>query len=164
MQFDEIIKATKEALDRRDSRRDMLATKIAEIADAAIDAARVTGIDLGDGSRIARRRLRATCSQWANGYDEHDNHDVRTVLFHPGECLTRQIVVKGLGYFDGRNYQHQRGKTRDEATGDVAKPATVAELRAVARALPGAVAKLLSEAQAEAAAETSEADATIATL
>ena len=158
--YDQIIQATREALSRRDSRRDILAAQIHGIASAALDAARVPVIDMPGAGTLRYEEVSATCSQWANqkGPEHTEEH---LVLVAGGE--TRSIGPLDLGYYDGANTHWQTGPTRD-SDGDEIRPATVAQLRAVARELPAAVATLLAQAQATAEAEAAEAEEVAAEL
>lgn len=160
MNFSDMIQATKQALSQRDSRRDVLAAKIQTLATEALDAARAKRIDLGDAGTIERRTLTATCSQWADGSYSCTGTESHVVLIVGGE--TKWLTEGDLGYFDGRNMQHQRGPARDG--GRTVRRATVAQLRDAATALPEAIARLLSETQAQATEQTVVADATIASL
>jgi hypothetical protein len=169
MTYDEIINATKASLDRRDSRRNELAAKIEKVADAALDAARKTTIDLGGAGKIGRRRLYATCSQWANGAYAKQNDEVCTVLLtgvltDAPSGRVRSLSLVDLSFFDGHNQQHQQGRACDDKTNTEVYPATVAELRAAAKALPAAVAALLTAAQEKAESEAAEADEAAAGL
>jgi hypothetical protein len=163
MTYDKILTATREALSRRDSRRDVLAQRIHDLASAALDAARATEIRLTeDGSEVLRLApVSAACSQWANGHDTRTRTEDRLVLVTDSE--TRSLCEIDLSYHDGRNYQSQYGHVRD-CDGHVVRPATVAQLRAVARALPAAIASLLVIAHDAAVSEAAEADAAIESL
>lgn len=158
MNFDEICKATEAALSQRDSRRNVLAGKIREIAHCAMRAADADEL-CGDSWTIERRTATATCSQWADGSYARTGREDYTALVLRDE-------IRSLGpapdcsFFDGNNMQHQQHAACD---GDYTiRPATVAQLRAVARELPELVAELLAATTARAEREAIEADAALA--
>ena len=162
MTYAEIITATTDALARRDSRRDVLAARITEIADSARDAARIREL-VGPGWRIETRALGAQCGQWGNGADDSWHEEAHTVLVVEAEARTLG-PVPDVGWHDGHNMRHQHGPTKDATTRTVVRPATVAQLRAVARELPGVVAHALAAATERAELERQAADAALSAL
>ena len=162
--LDTIIQAVRESLSRRDSRRDVLAAKIREMTEAALEAARRCALELSEVGRLEYRALRADCSQWSNQLD-YPAHTGDPVLVLAISAEIRALgPVPDQGFWDGSNLQSQRGEVRDDDLGTIVRPATVAQLRAVAAALPAALAALLSERQAEAESQATEADVAAALL
>lgn len=164
MQMDIIIDAVKQALSHRDSRRDILAERIADLAADALSATRKSSLDLGATGRLEYRNPAADCSQWSNRVD-HPGHIGRAVLML---CVGEDVRSLGqppdLGFHDGRNMQAQQGPTRDAKTGRVLRPATVAQLKAVAVVLPAALAALLKAEQERAEDEVKVADEAFSSL
>lgn len=160
--FEEIVQATKKALERRDSRRDILAGRLETMIDDAADAARCRTIDVPDMGTVEIRDTAALCSQWSNGGGAW-HLEKNWVLCLPGKA-PRSFGKIDLSWHDGHDLQYQRGSARDGEGGPVVRPATVAQLRALALALPEVLARLLSETRTRADAETATADDTIAVL
>lgn len=163
--YEELCKAVEECLSRRDSRRDLLAAKIRAIAEQACCSARLRKLDCGEAGVLEYRTPAADCSQWSNriDYPNHCGEDV--MMLRLGSQTIRSLgTPPDCGFFDGRNVQHQRGPTRDAQTGQRIRPATVAQLRSVARDLPVVVAGVLAAAQQQAEEEARQAEETIAAL
>ena len=163
MTYEQIVQTVRESLSRRDARRDVLAAKIRDIAVAAMSAARVTEIRCASGHTLALETASATCSQWADGSYAVTGRAKVLVLNRSGAVGT-DPTERGdaAGYFDGHNRQRQVGALR---VGDVVlHHPTVANLRAVARDLPSAVAQLLTAATERAATEAREAEEAAAQL
>src|SRR5207249_226709 len=118
-------------------------------------------VDLADAGRLGYRRVTGACSQG-------EGWPVQTVVSDPILMLVLGDDIRSLGsppdvsFHDGHNHQRQIGPTRDERT--EVRPATVTQLRAVARALPAALAELLSSTAAAAAREATESDESLAAL
>lgn len=181
MEYDTICEAVRESLCRRDERRLVLARQILELVTPALEAARQRGLRLydSDGADEAARlkdvavlgELRQVgtleyrtpegdCSQWANRMD-HPSHRGEPFLAYAQRGQDRWHALDELpdvSFWDGHNWQHQHGRARDSRTGRALKLATVAQLREIARALPGSLARLLSDAQEAAERETLEAE------
>jgi len=172
MEYAEITSAVAAALSRRDERRDLLAARIRELAEPALEAARKRRVELGEAGTLEYRRPSADCSQWANRVDCPDRvgEPVLMLVVDEGDpgapCYTARSLGEppSLSFWDGSNMQHQRGPTRDHLTGRTLRPATVAQLRAVAAVLPAALATLLADARASAESQAAEADQARAAL
>lgn len=164
--FDEITQAVRDAIARRDSRRDVLAERLRSLAEDALDAARERQLDLGEAGMLKYRTPVADCSQWSNRIDSPSHEDEpRLLLRPPGEGENwRSFGNLDLGYFDGSNMQHQVGPAWERESGRRIRPATVAQLRAVARHLPTELGRLLDAARSRAEREAAEADAATETL
>lgn len=169
-----ITQAVREALSHRDSRRDALAERIRSLAEQAMSAARVRSIDLpdpdGDRTRetgtIEYRTPVGDCSQWSNRIDHPGHRGEPCLMFDAfGEAGWRSLgPVPDVGFFDGRNIQYQHGPSRERETNVRILPATVGQLRTVARVLPCVLAELLVEALDRADRESAEADSAIEEL
>ena len=163
--FNAILTATTKALTHRDSRRDVLAARIKQISELAMEVARVESLDLGDAGELRWRTPSAFVSQWANGYAvfEHEGDEYLALITCAGE-IRALGPVPSCSYFDGKNLQHQWGHTHDVETGQRVRAATVSQLKAVAKALPAAIAELLSTCQEQARAESATADEAASSL
>lgn len=163
--FDQICKSVTESLSRRDSRRDILVGRIREISLAALEAARAKKVDCSDAGTLEVRKLRALCSQWGDHSDARETRGDHLVLVLAGGNEVRALgMVPDLATWDGHNWQRAYGAVRDDLTDHVVRPATVAQLRAVARNLPAVVARILGEAKARAETEAVEAAEEVARL
>ena len=161
--YDSICSAVREALTQRDSRRNVLARRIEELAAKGLSVARSKRLDLGEAGILEYRVPVADCSQWANRMDCPDHRGDSYLALYCGTVRSLG-PVPDVGFFDGSNMQHQQGPTRDLDTGERVRPATVKMLRDVARALPTALAALLAETQGRAERQASAADTALAEL
>ena len=176
MDYSTVIRATEAALSHRDSRRDALARRIVQLTEQALEAARVPRLDLGAAGVLEYRTPEQDVSQnmqyegggWY-GLHARQGEPVLCVAYGrtsacPSPIETRTLEPVDCGYWDGHNYQYPRSRPRDARSCEVLRQATVAQLRAIARALPVAIAKLLDEAASRATAQAEEADAALASL
>lgn len=161
--MDTINRAVRDALAKRDDRRDALATRILDIVEPALDAARKRALDLGE-IRLEYRRPAGDCSQWSNRMDYPGHKGDPELMLLVGDDVRSFGTPTDVGFHDGRNWQIQKGPTRDAKTGQRLRPATVAQLRAVAAALPAALTALLVEVREEAEAEAKAAEEAAARL
>lgn len=169
-----ITQTVREALSHRDSRRDALAERIRSLAEQAMCAARVRSINLpdpdGDQTRVTGtieyRTPVGDCSQWSDRMDHPGHRGEPCLMFAPSGAPGWRSLgpVPDVSYFDGSNMQHQHGPTRERKTDLRIRPATVAQLRTVARVLPGVLAELLAETHDRADRESAEADLAIEEL
>lgn len=165
--YEEMVKGVRGALERRDSRRDVLAARVLDMIVDAAGAVRVRRVDCGEGGVVAMERVEAQCCQGGlnSGWPILTQTERHWVLLGAGDDAgVRSFGSLDLTYHDGHNLQVARTSPRLAGDGAQVRPATVAQLRALARALPEVLARLLSEAQATATAETAAADETIETL
>lgn len=154
MTYDEIISAVKKSMQERDKRRAALARRIELVAEDALDASRASCVDCGQAGLIVTRSVKAACRQ-GPGWPTTWRRESRVVAVIDGSV--RAITTLDLGYHDGHNMQRQVGPARDGETRAPIRAATVAQLRAIARALPDAVARVLLDAKRDAEAEAASA-------
>lgn len=170
-----VIAAVRAAVEERNTRRDALGGRIAEIARETMSACALTEIARdADGPAADRWKLKlgavhAVLSQWGDGSSPISG-EAPCVLVQTGHLEPWRVVgaVPNCSTHDGRNMQRQHGAAHvgtapdwdsgDLVSGPVAKPATVAMLRAVARELPEVVARLLAAREASARAQAAEAE------
>jgi hypothetical protein len=160
-----ICEAVREALTRRDSRRDLLAETIRRLAEEALYATRRRRVDLGSAGVLEYRVPMADHSEWSSRIDFPAARGEPALMLVVAGEIRSLGPPPGLTFRDARGVrQPQRGPTRDATTGRALRPATVTQLRAVARALPEALAALLAGRLDEAEAGVREADAASASL
>jgi len=163
-QYDQILSSVRESLATRDARRDALAMSSHDVDAGALGSAGAWVLDLGDVGRLEYRVPVGDCSQWADRIDHPRHRGDPHLALVSGGTVRSLGDPPDVGYFDGANMQHQHGPTRDETTGERVRPATVAQLRAVARVLPAAVAELLASRMERAQRQAEDADAALAKL
>jgi hypothetical protein len=161
---DAIVRAVRDALAHRDSRRDELGRRIAAIAEPAMRAARVKRLEISPTERLEYRTPVGDCSQWSNRMDYPDRSGDAYLALVVADRVRSLGPVPDVSFFDGHNRQDQQGPTRDLSTGARVRPAAVAELKSVARALPGVVADLLESTRLAAEREAVDADQALAEL
>lgn len=164
MNIADITAAVTAALETRDRRRDALAKRIEALVEPALAAARVRRLELGEAGSIEYRRPMADCSQWANRTDYPDRVGTPYLALVLGEDVRALASIPDVGFWDGSNMHHQQTPTRDRRTGRRVRLATVAQLRAVASALPSAMADLLATTAETAKADAAAADAALNNL
>lgn len=164
MTYAEMLAATRDAVGARDQARADLARHLKMMIDDAMSVLGVRTIEVG-GYRVAWVDASAECSQWGDGSYPVVHTEMVTLItrrLQTGEDLARSFTAVNLGYWDGRNMQHQLGRA---AHGGVEiRPATVAMLRTIAAALPAVIAQSLADRQQRMAAETGAAREALAAL
>jgi len=161
--FKEILAATREALAVADRRRGALAARIGEVAHGALLASRAAEIPLAGGGALEFRAVRGRVSPWSDG-SRAITATAGGVLVWRSPTELRLIEEQSMSRIIDGNMHWDVGPVRDAGSGLVLRPATVAQLRAIARDLPAAVAAVLSAAASSAAAESADAAAALDAL
>lgn len=178
-----IIAAVRAAVNERDAKRDALGERIARIARDAMGAcglealhAPLTPEQSSAAWTLTLGRVHARVSQWGDGSQPSTNEEPCVLVGSGGDRggdLRVVGAVPDCSIHDGRNMWRQRGPAhlgaapRDDAElvrGPVARPATVATLRQIARDLPAVVAAALAAREAAVRAQAAAAVEAEATL
>ena len=152
MELGQIVAAVRVAIDERDSTRDALGERIRLACEQVLE---VCGGEIRCGDAvIALREVSGYCSQ-GEGWGGCLRSE-RVVVLEIGAGTRSLGATPDLGYHDGHNRLSQQGATKD-AAGLRVRPATVAQLRALAAGLPSVLAGMLAARRAQVEAEAAAA-------